>query len=336
MPAPKSVIIRSVGVHTPERRVTNEELSRTVDTSDEWIRTRSGIGERRIAGPTENPSDMGAKAAAQAIGRAGVTPADIDLLVVATMTPDLPFPSTACLVQAKLGLRRDIPCFDVAAACSGFIYALQVAADMVRGGRYRRALVIGAEKLSSVVDWTDRSTCVLFGDAAGAAVIEACDTPGVGILANILGADGSNSELLWAPAGGSAKPASAETLAAREHYLRMNGKEVFKLAVRVMASSCEKVLAEAGVTSDQVACFIPHQANIRIIEGVAAQLGLGMDRFPLNLECFGNTSAASIPLALEQAWREGKVRHGDLVLMVAFGAGLTWGATLLRWHEPTR
>jgi len=336
MPAPKSVIIRSVGVHTPERRVTNEELSRTVDTSDEWIRTRSGIGERRIAGPGENPSDMGAKAAAQAMERAGVGPADIDLLVVATMTPDLPFPSTACLVQAKLGLRRDIPCFDIAAACSGFIYALQVVADMVRGGRYRRALVVGAEKLSSVVDWTDRSTCVLFGDAAGAAVVEPCDEPGVGILANLLGADGSNAELLWAPAGGSAKPASAETLAAREHYLRMNGKEIFKLAVRVMAGSCEKVLAEAGVTSDQVACFIPHQANIRIIEAVAAQLGLGMDRFPLNLECFGNTSAASIPLALEQAWREGRIRHGDLVLMVAFGAGLTWGATLIRWHEPTR
>lgn len=336
MPAPKSVIIRSVGVHTPERRVTNEELSRTVDTSDEWIRTRSGIGERRIAGPDENPSDMGAKAAAQALERAGLSPSDVDLLVVATMTPDLPFPSTACLIQAKLGLRRDIPCFDLAAACSGFIYALQVATDMVRAGRYRRALVIGAEKLSSVVDWTDRSTCVLFGDAAGAAVVEACDTPGVGILANLLGADGSNAELLWAPAGGSAKPASAETLASREHYLRMNGKEIFKLAVRVMASSCEKVLAEAGVASDQVACFIPHQANVRIIEAVAAQLGLAMDRFPLNLECFGNTSAASIPLALEQAWREGKIRHGDLVLMVAFGAGLTWGATLLRWHEPTR
>jgi 3-oxoacyl-[acyl-carrier-protein] synthase III len=336
MPAPKSVIIRSLGVHTPERRVTNEELSRTVETSDEWIRTRSGIGERRIAAPGENPSDMGAAAARQALGRAGLAPGDIDLLVVATMTPDLPFPSTACLIQAKLGLRTDIPCFDLAAACSGFVYALQVAADMVRGGRHRRALVIGAEKLSSVVDWTDRSTCVLFGDAAGAAVIEACDEPGTGLLAGLLGADGSNAELLWAPAGGSAKPASAETLAAREHYLRMNGKEVFKLAVRVMASSCEKVLAEAGVSSDQVACFIPHQANIRIIEAVAAQLGLGMDRFPLNLECFGNTSAASIPLALEQAWREGRIRHGDLVLMVAFGAGLTWGATLLRWHEPTR
>ena len=309
-----SVLIRSLGVHTPARRVTNEELSRTVETSDEWIRTRSGIAERRIAGPGENPSDMGAKAAAQALERAGLKPGDIDLLIVATMTPDLTFPSTACLLQAKLGLRT----------------------DMLRGGHYRRALVIGAEKLSSVVDWKDRSTCVLFGDAAGAAVIETSDQPGTGVLANLLGADGTNAELLYAAAGGSAKPATAETVAAGEHYLRMNGKEVFKLAVRVMASSCERVLADAGVSSDQIACFIPHQANVRIIEAVADQLGVGMDRFPLNLECYGNTSAASIPLALEQAWREGRIKHNDLVLMVAFGAGLTWGATLIRWHEPIR
>ena len=336
MPAPSSVVVRSVGIHAPERRVTNEELSRTVDTSDEWIRTRSGIGERRIAGPDENPSDMGTKAALQALGRAGLRPEDVDLLVVATMTPDLPFPSTACLVQAKLGLRKDIPCFDISAACSGFVYGLQVASDMVRSGRYRRALVIGAEKLSSVVDWTDRSTCVLFGDAAGAAVLEACDEPGFGILAGELGADGANAELLYAPAGGSARPATPETVAAREHCLRMNGKEVFKLAVRVMAGACERVLAAAGVVSSQVGVIIPHQANIRIIEGVADQLGLGMDRFPLNLDRYGNTSAASIPLALEQAWREGRVRHGDLVLLVAFGSGLTWGALLLRWHEPRR
>ena len=334
MRAPASVIIRSVGIHAPERRVTNEELSRTVETSDEWIRTRSGIGERRIAGPDENPSDMGAKAGTQALERAGLKPGDVDLLVVATMTPDLPFPSTACLIQAKLGLRKDIPCFDISAACSGFVYGLQVASDMVRSGRHRRALVIGAEKLSSVVDWTDRSTCVLFGDAAGAAVIEACDEPGFGILASELGADGANAELLYAAAGGSARPATAETVAAREHCLRMNGKEVFKLAVRVMAGACERVLTEAGAKSDQVAVFIPHQANIRIIEGVAAQLGLGMERFPLNLDRYGNTSAASIPLALEQAWREGRIRHGDLVLLVAFGAGLTWGALLLRWYEP--
>ena len=336
MSALPSVLIRSLGVHTPARRVTNEELSLTVETSDEWIRTRSGIGERRIAAANENPSDMGAKAAAQALERAGLKPTDIDLLIVATMTPDLTFPSTACLLQSKLGLRTDIPCFDISAACSGFIYALQVGTDMLRGGHYRRALIIGAEKLSSVVDWKDRSTCVLFGDAAGAAVIETSDQPNVGILANLLGADGSNAELLYAVAGGSAKPASAETVAAGEHYLRMNGKEVFKLAVRVMASSCEQVLKEAGISSDQVACFIPHQANVRIIEAVASQLGVGMERFLLNLECYGNTSAASIPLALEQAWKDGRIKHNDLVLLVAFGAGLTWGATLIRWYEPKR
>ncbi len=334
MPAPNSVILRSVGIHVPERRVTNEELSRTMETTDEWIRSRSGIGERRIAAVDENPSDMGAKAALQALERAGLKAEDIDLLIVATMTPDLPFPSTACLLQAKLGLRKDIPCFDIAAACSGFVYGLQVTSDMLRSGRYRRALIVGAEKLSSVVDWTDRSTCVLFGDAAGAAVLEASDTPGYGILASELGADGANAELLYAAAGGSAKPATSETVSGREHCLKMNGKEIFKLAVRVMAGACERVLKAAGVTSAEVSVIIPHQANIRIIEGVADQLGLGMDRFPLNLDRYGNTSAASIPLALEQAWREGRIRHNDLILMVAFGAGLTWGALLLRWYEP--
>ena len=331
-----SVFIRSIGVHTPERTVTNAELSRTVDTSDEWIKTRSGISERRIAATGENPSDMGAKAAAVALARAGLKPEDIDLVIVATMTPDVPFPSTACLLQAKLGLRRDIPCFDIAAACSGFVYALQVGADMMRSGAYRRALVIGAEKLSSVVDWSDRTTCVLFGDGAGAAILETTPTPDVGLLGNILGADGNNAELLHCVAGGSATPATPDTLREGKHFLRMNGKEVFRLAVRVMAESCERVLAKCGVHSDQVAWFIPHQANIRIIEAVAGQLNVGMERFPFNLDRYGNTSAASIPLALEEAWRTGKIKHGDLVLIVAFGAGLTWGATLLRWHEPQR
>lgn len=334
--AQPSVFIRALGVHTPERRLTNAELSGMVDTSDEWIRTRSGIGERRIAGPGENPSDMGAKAAALALARAGLAAADIDLLVVATMTPDQPFPSTACLLQAKLGLRRDIPCFDVGAACSGFVYALQVARDMMASGAYRRALVVGAEKLSSVVDWSDRTTCVLFGDGAGAAVLETTTTPGVGLLANLLGADGTNAELLHCAGGGSAAPATADSLAAGQQFLRMNGKEVFRHAVRVMTEACERVLTQAGVTSAQVAWFIPHQANIRILEAVASQLQVGMERFPSNLERYGNTSAASIPLALEEAWRDGKLKHGDLILIVAFGAGLTWGATLLRWHEPTR
>jgi 3-oxoacyl-[acyl-carrier-protein] synthase-3 len=331
-----SVFIRAIGVHTPERKLTNAELSTMVDTSDEWIKTRSGIAERRIAGPDENPSDMGAKAAAKALERAGLTPADIDLLIVATMTPDVPFPSTACLLQAKLGLRRDIPCFDVSAACSGFVYALQVAKDMMRSGSYRRALVVGAEKLSSVVDWSDRTTCVLFGDGAGAVLLETTPEKNVGLLGNILGADGNNAELLHCAGGGSAAPATADSLRDGKHFLRMNGKEVFRHAVRVMAESCERVLAKCDVKSEQVAWFIPHQANSRILEAVASQLNVGMDRFPSNLERYGNTSAASIPLALEEAWKDGKVKHGDLVLIVAFGAGLTWGATLLRWHEPSR
>jgi 3-oxoacyl-[acyl-carrier-protein] synthase-3 len=245
-----SVFIRSVGVHAPERKLTNDDLSKLVDTNDEWIKTRSGISERRIAGPDENPSDMGAKAAAHAMQNAGLNPADIDLLIVATMTPDVPFPSTACLLQAKLGLRRDIPAFDVSAACSGFVFALQVGTDMLRSGRYRRALVVGTEKLSTVMDWQDRTTCVLFGDGAGAAIIETTDVPGVGILGNLLGSDGVNAELIHCVAGGSAKPATAQTMADREHCLRMNGKEVFKLAVRVMSESCQRVLAQCGVSSD--------------------------------------------------------------------------------------
>lgn len=327
-----SVYIRGLGVYTPERRLTNEELAKQVDTTDEWIRTRSGIGERRIAADGENPSDMGVKAAEIAIARAGLVREDIDLVICATMTPDMPFPSTACLIAAKLGL-REVPAFDITAACSGFIYLLQVANHMLRAGEYRNVLIVGAEKLSSFIDWQDRGTCVLFGDAAGAAVLSKTDEPYVGILGNILGADGSNPELLYCPAGGAARPASAETVANREHFLHMNGKEVFKLATRVMAGSCEKVLAKCGVSVDQVKCVIPHQANARIIESVAKQLGVGMDRIPMNLDRYGNTSAASIPLAMEEAFREGRFRHGDYVLLVAFGAGLTWGATLIKWHD---
>ena len=326
-----SVYIRGIGVYTPERRLTNEELSKVVDTTDEWIRSRSGIGERRIAAEGENPSDMGVKAAEIAIARAGLKKEDIDLVICATMTPDMPFPSTACLIAAKLGL-KDVPAFDIAAACSGFVYLLQVGQNMLRGD-YRNVLIVGSEKLSSVMDWQDRGTCVLFGDAAGAAVLSKTDTPGVGILGSVLGADGSNPELLYCPAGGSARPASAETVANREHFLKMNGKEIFKLATRAMAGACEKVLEKCGVTTDAVTCVIPHQANIRIVESVAKQLGVSMDKVPLNLDRFGNTSAASIPLALEEAWREKRFKSGDHVLLVAFGAGLTWGSTLIKWHE---
>jgi 3-oxoacyl-[acyl-carrier-protein] synthase-3 len=316
----------------PEGQIVNEaELTEAVKAQLAQDRELEG-------GESVDLSDRGvqqAVAAAKALARAGLKPEDIDLVIVATMTPDVPFPSTACLLQAKLGLRRDIPCFDVSAACSGFVYALQVGTDMLRAGKYRRALVVGAEKLSSVVDWQDRATCVLFGDGAGAAILETTTTPDVGVLGNLLGADGNNAELLHCVAGGSALPASEQTLRDRQQFLRMNGKEVFKLAVRVMADSCERVLADCGKHSDDVAWFIPHQANIRIVEAVADQLQVGLDRFPINLDRYGNTSAASIPLALEEAWADGRIKHGDLILIVAFGAGLTWGATLLRWHEPT-
>lgn len=327
-----SVFIRGIGAYAPANRVTNEELSKRVDTTDEWIRTRSGIGERRIAAPGEHTSDMGLKAAEQAIARARIDKSEIDLVICATMSPDMPVPSTACLISAKLGL-GDIPAFDIGAACSGFVYMLQVASLMLRSGDYRNILIVGSEKVSSFVDWQDRGTCVLFGDAAGAAILSRCDTPDVGVLGNVLASDGSNPELLYCPAGGSARPASAETVAGREHFLRMNGKEIFKLASRAMTSCSEKVLQKCGVSADQVACIIPHQANLRIIEAVSKQLNVPMDRFFLNLERYGNTSAASIPVALEEAWREKRIKHGDLVLLVAFGAGLTWGATLIKWHE---
>lgn len=319
-------------MYAPERRLTNEELAKTVDTTDEWIRTRSGIAERRVAAPGENTSDMGAKAAEVAIARAGLSVADIDLVICATMTPDMPFPSTACLIAAKLGL-RDVPAFDITAACSGFIYLLQVGAQMVKSGAYRNVLIVGAEKMSSVIDWRDRGTCVLFGDGAGAAVLNATEVPDVGILGSVLGADGSNPELLYCPAGGSAKPASEETVANREHYLRMNGKEIFKQASRVMAGSCQNILNLHGVTSGQLACVVPHQANIRIIEAVAKLLDVSMDKFHVNLDRYGNTSAASIPIALEEAWLAKRFKSGDYLLLVAFGAGLTWGSTLIKWHE---
>ncbi|MEI6598498.1 MAG: beta-ketoacyl-ACP synthase III, partial [bacterium] len=323
------------GIYLPSRVVTNQELEKLVETTDEWILTRTGIKERRISSETETSTFMGVAAAKQALAQAKLAPSDLDLILVATVTPDSFFPSSACRISAELGA-TGCPAFDLQAACSGFVFALQVGTDMLRSGNYKRALIVGSEKLSSVIDWQDRSTCVLFGDGAGAVIIENTPTPNVGILGNILGSDGNNAELIHSAVGGSAKPHTPETIQNREHCLRMNGKEVFKLAVRVMSESCQRVLAQCGVSSDEVAWFIPHQANSRILEAVAGQLNVGLDRFPSNLDRFGNTSAASIPLALEEAWREGKIKHGDLILLVAFGSGLTWGATLLRWHEPKK
>ena len=319
-----------MGVYTPERRLTNADLTRLVETSDEWIRTRTGIIERRIAEPDETTSDMGAKAAEKAIENAGISKEEIDLIIVSTATTDQAFPSTACCIQRKLGI-KDIPAFDMAAACSGFIYMMQIANHMLRAGDYRNVLIISAEKLTSITNFEDRNTCVLFGDAAAAFVLTKCDSPYVGILGNILGADGAFGDLLRMPAGGSANPASYETVRNKEHCLKMAGQEVFKHAVRTMSDCCRRLLEKCNVSADEIKCVIPHQANLRIIDAVARQLGIPLEKFCVNLQNYGNTSSATIPLCMKEAYDAGRFAPGDLVLLTAFGGGFTWGATLIRW-----
>lgn len=326
-----SVIITGVGSYVPERILTNDELAKMVNTSDEWIRTRSGIGERRIAAENETCSDMAVKSARAALADAKMSASEIDLLIVATCTPDTPLPSTACIVQHKLGVPAHTTCFDISAACSGFLYAMEIAYGQLLTNRYKKALIIGAEKLSTIVDWSDRTTCVLFGDAAGAAVLTKVDQPGIGIIGSDLGADGEFADKLMIPAGGSSCPASVQTIEARQHFIRMNGKEVFKSAVRVMETVCREMMEQHNLTGDQISLVIPHQANIRIIEALAGNLKLPMDKFFVNLDRYGNTSSATIPLALDEARRSGRVKPGDLTLLVAFGAGLTYGAALVRW-----
>lgn len=329
---PKSIVIKGLGSYNPPRVLTNDDLAQMVDTSDEWIRTRTGIRERRIADKGVATSDLAVAAAKAALDDAGIGPQEIDLLVVATITPDMSFPSTACLVQKKLGMRT-VPSFDIGAACSGFLYSLEVASGLMRNGTYRHALVIGAEKLSSITDWEDRATCVLFGDGAGAAVLGVSDEPNVGILGTLLGADGNETEILFLPAGGSALPASAESVSNHQHYLKMQGREVFKIAVRAMEQSAKDILARQGLQPEQIGVVIPHQANTRIIEALSTRLGIGLERFKINLDRFGNTSAASIPIALDEAYRNGRFGPGDHILLVAFGAGLTWGSGVLKWQS---
>jgi 3-oxoacyl-[acyl-carrier-protein] synthase-3 len=331
MPLPVSTVILGTGAYAPARVLTNTELALTIDTSDEWIVSRSGIRERHIAAPGEMTSDMAVHAARLALADAKLQPADIDLLVIATITPDMPMPATACSVQHKLGLSTSTACFDLNAACSGFIYALDTACAMIGSGRYRHALVIGVEKLSSIVDWTDRTTCVLFGDGAGAAVIGASPRPAVGLIGAKLGSYGDCVDLLCIPAGGSNTPASTASLASRDHFLKMKGKEVFKYAVRGMEEAARDILEQHGIAANQINLVIPHQANLRIIESIAQYLELPMERFFVNLDRYGNTSAASIPIALDEARRAGRINPGDLTLLVAFGAGLTYGSALIRW-----
>lgn len=325
-----SAIILGTGSYTPEKVITNDDLSKIVDTSDEWIQTRTGIRERRFAADNEATSDMALKAAERAISNADIDKESIDLIIVATMTPDMPFPSTACLLQKKMGLPC-VPAFDVQAACSGFIYTLNIANNMIRSGQYKNVLVVGAEKTSSILDFEDRTTCVLFGDGASAAILSSSEESSVGILHTDSGADGENPELLCQPAGGSAIPASSTSVSSRQHFLKMNGKEIFKKAVRVMGQSCTNSLEACHLTNEDIALVIPHQANMRIIESLAKRLAIPLDKFHNNLDLYGNTSAASVGIALDEAVRAGRIQKGDLVLLVAFGAGLTWGSQIIRW-----
>ncbi len=320
------------GKYVPQRVLTNDDLSRMVDTSDEWIVTRTGIRERRIAGENETTATMAVQAARQALDGAGMGPEKIDLIIVATATPDYLFPSTACLVQDALGASR-AAAFDLAAGCTGFVYALGVAAAMVESGAVQTALVIGSETLSRITDWADRNTCVLFGDGAGAVVLRAGPDDG-GILATVLGADGSGGNLLVLPAGGSRHPASHQTVAERMHFIKMQGRDVFRFAVRVIPTATRQALEKARLSLDDVALFIPHQANGRIIEARSEDLKLPPEKVYSNLERYGNTSAASIPIRLCEAVEAGRLRPGDVVVCVGFGAGLTWGAAVLRWTYP--
>ncbi len=323
--------IAGVGSALPSRVVPNAELEQFVETSDEWIFLRTGIRSRRFAADGESAATLAADAAERALAASGVDPGGIDLTIVATVSGDQPLPSTASFVQERLGIRG--AAFDLAAACAGFIYGAEVGAGQIVSGRAERVLVVGTEVLSRFLNFTDRTTCVLFGDGAGAAVLLPGEQPG--ILGSILENDGRHAWLLDIPAGGSRQPASPETVAAHGHTIRMkDGREVFKRAVVGMADACARLLEKTGFSPDEVSVLVPHQANARIIKAVAERLSFPMERVYVDLEDVGNTSAASVPIALDHAWRDGKVSPGDVVLMVAFGAGFAWGANLVRWTAP--
>lgn len=321
--------IAALAVEVPEQVLTNADLERMVDTSDEWIRTRTGIEQRRIAGPETATSDLAVAAARKALAQADIAPEDVDLIIVATVTGDMPFPATACFVQAQLGCHR-AAAMDLQAACPGWLYALVTAEQFIVSGLYDTVLVIGAETLTKITDFQDRATAVLFGDGAGAAVLRPA-RPDRGLLGSVLGADGTAAELLMLPAGGSRYPASAETVANRQHYIKMNGPEVFKIAVRNMGDAAVQVLEKAGVRQDEVDLVVPHQANMRIIDATVKRLGIPPERVVVNIDRYGNTSAASIPIALAEAVADGRVKDGDTLLFVSFGAGMVWAAVVLRW-----
>ncbi len=326
----KPVRIAGTGSYLPERVVTNHDLEAMVETSDEWIATRTGIRERRVATDGELTSHMAAKAGERALEQAGLAAADVDLIIVATITPDTITPATACYVQQHLGATRSVA-FDVSAACSGFLYALEIARHSIGAGAFRNALIIGAEKLSAFVNWTDRNTCVLFGDGAGAAVLLPSENSHGKILSSHLGTDGAQAELLNIPGGGAACPITIDNVDQKLATLAMQGREVFKHAVNAMRRAAEVSIEKAGLTTDDINLVIPHQANLRIIDAIAERLNVGKDRVFVNLDKYGNTSAAAVAIALDEANRSGAVKSGDHILLVAFGAGLTWASAVIEW-----
>ena len=321
--------IIATGSYAPDKKLTNFDLEKMVDTSDDWITERTGIKERRIAGEKQSTSDLAYEASKIALKQAGLKARDIDLIIVATVTGDMPIPSTACLLQNHLDAKK-AAAFDINAACSGFIYGLSVADSFIKSGTYKRILLAGAEALSKFTDWEDRATCVLFGDGAGAVVLEATNGES-GVISTHLHSDGSLWELLNLPGGGSKNPPSKETINKKLHFLKMKGNETFKVAVRTLESLVVDTLKANNLKPSQLAALIPHQANLRIIQATANRLGLSMDKVVMNLDRYGNTSAASIPIALDEAIRIGRIREGDYIMLEAFGGGLTWASALIKW-----
>ncbi|MCK9555867.1 ketoacyl-ACP synthase III [bacterium] len=322
--------IIGTGSYLPEKVITNKDLESMVDTSDEWITTRTGIKERHIAADDEYTSDMGAKAAMRALHSAGKKPSAIDLIIVATITPDMLFPSTACFVQDKIGA-RNAACFDIGAACSGYIYAIEIAKRLVETGSHNTILVIASEKLSAITDWSDRNTCVLFGDGAGACIISGEETGKPRILCTYTGADSSAAELLMMPGGGTRFPASIQTVEKKMHFLKMEGREVFKNAVLSMYKAAERIMKKCDVKIDEINCFLPHQANIRIIDAVAKKIGIAKEKIHLNIQKFGNMSAATVAVGLDEVFRGWDLKPGDKMLVDAFGAGFTFGSLIIEW-----
>jgi 3-oxoacyl-[acyl-carrier-protein] synthase-3 len=326
----RTVSIIGTGSYVPEKVLTNRDLESIVETSDEWIHSRTGMRERHIAAADQAASDLGAEAAKAALADAGISADEVDLLIVATLSPDMFFPSTACFVQDKIGAKNAY-CYDLGAACSGFLYAMDSARNQIASGAVNTALIIGAEKMSTFLDWEDRTTCILFGDGAGAAVLQA-GGEGRGVMKSVMGSDGSLADLLWTPGGGSRNPVSHEMIDRKEHFLKMQGRDVFKHAVVRMGEAVVQALEKNKVTADEIKCFIPHQANVRIIDAIAKRLGVA-DRMYTNVEKYANTSSAALAIALDEAVKDGTIQKGDLVALTVFGGGFTWGANVLEWGK---